>query len=362
MNAFADSFAALNNAYGEPIITGVLRQSPEDFVVEEILGFEPEGEGEHVFLWIEKRGSNTQFVADKIAKFSGVAAKQVSFSGMKDRWAVTRQWFSVQLPGMADPDWALLNDEEITVLKSQRHLRKLRRGVHRGNRFRLTLREVDGDLDALKIRVAEIAKSGVPNYFGEQRFGRGFSNMSSAVRWFEGAFKPRRNQQSLFLSAARSFIFNELLSARVAADNWCQALTGELFMLNGSHSIFASNEPDMHNRMSTADVHATGPMYGKPGSLRVSDQVADLEQQIVERYPVLTQGLLAQGLKAERRSLRLMPENLQVNYLPDQQALVFDFALASGSFATAVLAEMVDYRNVATPATSAITNSGRENR
>ena len=347
MNHFAECFKALNKAYGKPLVTGLLRQSPEDFFVEEILGFEPEGEGEHVFLWVEKRGSNTQFVADKIAELAGVPARQVSFSGMKDRWAVTRQWFSVQLPGIADPDWQQLNDDEITVLKTQRHLKKLRRGVHRGNRFRLTLREVEGDIDALMARAAEIADSGVPNYFGEQRFGRGFSNMSSAVRWFEGAFKPRRNQQGLFLSAARSFVFNEVLSARVAAGTWNRALDGELFMLNGTHSIFASDEPDMPSRMATADVHATGPMYGKAGALSVSDQVAAIEQSIIEHYPVLTEGMIAQGLKSERRSLRLLAENLQVKHLPNERALVFDFALPSGAFATAVLAELVDYQNVA---------------
>lgn len=347
MNHFSESFAALNKAYGKPLATGLLRQSPEDFFVEEILGFEPEGEGEHVFLWIEKRGSNTQFVADKIAKLAGVPARQVSFSGMKDRWALTRQWFSVQLPGMADPDWQQLNDEEVTVLKTQRHLRKLRRGVHRGNRFRLTLREVAGDIDALMLRAAEIADSGVPNYFGEQRFGRGFSNMSSAVRWFEGAFKPRRNQQGLFLSAARSFIFNEVLSTRVAAGNWNRALEGELFMLNGSHSIFSSAEPEMNDRMAAVDVHATGPMYGKAGTLAVTAEVAALEQKIIELYPVLINGMIAQGLKAERRSLRLLPENLRLTYEPDEQTLIIEFALPSGAFATAVLAELVDYHNVA---------------
>ena len=347
MNNFAERFAALNKAYGEPLVSGLLRQSPEDFFVEEVLGFEPEGEGEHVFLWIEKRGSNTQFVADKIAQLAGVPARQVSFSGMKDRWAVTRQWFSVQLPGKADPDWQLLNDDEITVLKTPRHLRKLRRGVHRGNRFRLTIREVDGDIDGLLARAEHIGKHGVPNYFGEQRFGRGFSNLSSAIRWFEGAFKPRRNQQGMFLSAARSLIFNELLSARVGAKNWHAVLPGELFMLDGTHSIFSSDDPEMPSRVASADVHATGPLYGKPGALVVTDNVAALEQSIFEQYPVLTQGLAAHGLKAERRSLRLLPENLTVDYSPSEHTLVFDFSLPSGAFATAVLAELVDYRNVA---------------
>ena len=347
MSSFYERFTALNKVHGKPLVEGVLRQAPEDFYVEEVLGFEPEGEGEHVFLWIEKRGSNTQFVADKIARVAGVPARQVSFSGMKDRWAVTRQWFSVQLPGVEDPDWQQLNDDEITVLKSPRHLRKLRRGVHRANIFRIRIREVEGDIDSFLSRVDEIADKGVPNYFGEQRFGRGFSNMSSAVRWFEGAFKPKRNQQSIFLSAARSFVFNEVLSKRIGDGSWDQPLAGELFMLNGSHSIFASDDEPMAERLASGDVHVTGPMYGKPGAMGVVDDVAALEQQVFDQYPVLTEGMLAQGLKSERRSLRLIPDKLAAEWLQDQQCVELSFELPVGAFATAVLAELVDYRNAA---------------
>lgn len=346
-----DFLSLLNDqchAYPQATLKGVLRSQPEDFFVDEILGFEPEGEGEHVFLYIEKTGANTQFVAEQLADFATLAAKDVSFSGMKDRWAVTRQWFSVHLPGKETPDFSLLNNAEITILKQHRHPRKLRRGVHKANFFRLRLRQLSGDRSYLADRVEAIAKQGVPNYFGEQRFGHGARNLSSAQRWFAGAFKPRRKQQGIFLSAARAFIFNQVLSSRVKDNNWSSYVAGDLIMLEGTHSVFKPEQGEqaaIESRLCEADVHLTGPMVGKIGNLCCDELTAELEHAVIDQYSSLYEGLVKHGLNAERRALRVIPKQLSFRFL-DDDSLELCFELPSGCFATAVMAELVAYQNV----------------
>ncbi|ARN72748.1 tRNA pseudouridine(13) synthase TruD [Oceanicoccus sagamiensis] len=331
-------------AYSEqPSLTGVLRRQPEDFIVEEILGFEPEGEGEHVFLWIEKTGLNTQQVADRIARLAKLPARQISYSGMKDRNAVTRQWFSVHLPGNKELDWQQLADTQVKVLKAVRHLRKLRRGVHKANRFSLRVTELEGDTTGLEQTLDNIAQQGVPNYFGEQRFGFDGANLIKAQQLFAGSFKAKRHQRGIYLSAARAYLFNQLLARRVSAQNWNSLLGGELLMLAGSHSVFLQHdEEDLEQRLSTADIHLTGPMYGKASSLGCEGEVAELERSILSAYPELLDGLEQEGLKAERRSLRSVAQN--ISWHIDKQQIELSFSLDSGCFATAVVRELVNYK------------------
>ncbi len=340
------SLSPLAYAFGEPVASGILRQQAEDFNVEEVLGFEPEGEGEHVFLWIEKTGLNTQQLAEQLAKFAKVPVRQVSYSGMKDRHAVTRQWFSVHLPGNKTLEWESLNSPAIKVLKHSRHLRKLRRGAHRANRFVITIKELAGDVDNVLARLETIATRGVPNYFGEQRFGHGGRNLQQAQRWFNGEFKPKRHQQGLYLSAARSYLFNQLLTQRVVDKNWDQLLPGELAMLDGSHSIFScatetSGEGDLAERLLSGDIHPTGPMAGKAGNLSCSAEVLQLESAVLQTYPALCEGLEKAGLSAQRRALRMIPSDLQ--WQLQANSLEIAFSLPSGCFATAVVRELVNY-------------------
>ena len=347
------TLSPLPYAFGEPPITAVLRQSPADFCVEEILGFEPAGEGEHVFLWIEKIGLNTQQVADQLARLAKIPARLVSYSGMKDRHAVTRQWFSVHMPGNSSVDWELLNTHQLKVLRVSRHLRKLRRGVHKGNHFVITLTELQADISVSPLAVIEhraalLASQGVPNYFGEQRFGFDGSNLLRAQQLFAGAFKPKRHQRGIYISAARSYIFNQVLAERVANNSWNHLLGGELLMLDGSHSVFAQDveqehpEPELVQRLLEGDIHLTGPLYGKPASLNCSGMVAALELAVVSSLTEFRQGLDAEGLKAERRALRVIPQD--IHWQLQEHKLLVSFSLPSGSFATAVLRELVNYR------------------
>ena len=199
-----------------PASSGRIRSSPDDFVVEEVLGFAPTGEGEHLYLYLEKRGLNTQEVAQYIARQLMIHPKNISYSGLKDRQALTRQWFSVHTQRGFDP--AVLDSEQVRVLESGRHRAKLKRGSHRSNRFRIVVRDLEAaeDFDA---QVERVQAQGVPNYFGEQRFGRQGANVDRARDMFDGQLEPRRHERGLYLSAARAFLFNEILSRRVAEGN-----------------------------------------------------------------------------------------------------------------------------------------------
>ncbi len=326
-------------AHDGPPLRGVLRAVPEDFEVDEELGFEPDGAGEHVFVRIEKREANTEWVAQRLAQLAGVAPMNVGFSGLKDRHALTRQTFSVQLPGRADPEWQAMDIEGVRVLSAQRHSRKLKRGVHQGNRFTICLRNVEGDRDAAERVLARVREDGVPNYFGAQRFGRDGENLRSAQALFAGA-RLGRSQRGFALSAARSHLFNAVLDRRVAAGNWNQALEGEVWMLAGTHSIFGPQPLDdtLRERLAAFDIDPTGPLWGR-GDLRSTLEVAQIEQGVAATEPQLVAGLVAEDLRQERRSLRLRASDFQHEWVSDD-GLRLSFGLPSGAFATSVIREI----------------------
>ena len=209
---------ALRGAFGAPVLAARIRAQAEDFRVEELDGFEASGEGEHLLLTIEKCGMNTAFVAREIAHWAGVAEHAVGYAGLKDRHAVTRQRFSVQLPGREAPDVASLERDGLRVLAQERHRRKLPRGALAGNRFELVLRDVAGDRAAIEERLAQVAAHGVPNAFGEQRFGHGGGNVNKALSMFAGR-RVGREQRSLLLSAARSVLFSSLCACSGSGSN-----------------------------------------------------------------------------------------------------------------------------------------------
>jgi tRNA pseudouridine13 synthase len=333
---------ALAYAFGKPTATGRLRKVPEDFCVTEIPLLEPEGEGEHVWLWIRKSTENTQWVAEQLARFAAVHPREVSYAGMKDRQAVTEQWFSVQLPGRDAPDWEALNSDTLTVLRHARHSRKLRRGALKGNHFRLRVRDIKGDDTDLENRLTVIAREGVPNYFGEQRFGRDGSNLHNAQRLFANPrLRFSRNKRSLTLSAARSFLFNQVLSQRVSASTWNAPLVGDAMQLDGSHSFFMAEtlDAELMARVHQQDVHPTGPLHGR-GENPAGGACRELEQSVLARYADWCEGLEAAGLKQDRRALRLKVQDL--GWDRDSSGdLLLEFSLPAGAYATCVLRELL---------------------
>ncbi len=334
---------ALPYAHGRPPIQGRLRVAPEDFQVREELGFALDGAGEHVWLWVRKRGANTEWVARRLAERAGVPSGAVSYAGMKDRHAVTEQWFSVHLPGKADPDWNADSHPDFTVLNAIRHSRKLRRGALSGNVFCVTVHDLHGDLAELTTRLECIIAMGVPHYFGEQRFGREAGNLERAEALLSGREKVRdRHQRGLYLSAARSALFNAVLARRVVEDSWHSALPGEALMLAGSHSFFTAEVVDemIRQRVAAFDVHPSGPLWGA-GELRSSGAVRELEEAVAGMFPIFRDGLAAAGLEQERRALRLIVEEATLEY-PEARTAVLNFRLPAGAYATTVLRELIE--------------------
>ena len=328
-------------AYGAPVLTARMRSVAEDFQVDELPAFEASGEGEHLLLDIRKRGANTVAVAKQLAQWAGVQEMAVSYAGQKDRHAVTTQRFSVHLPKRVAPDLAALESDEVHVLASTWHNRKLQRGALAGNRFKLVLRQVQGEQAAISERLQLVAARGLPNWFGEQRFGRDGGNVPAALQMFAGR-RVRKDQRSMLLSAARSALFNRVLAARVAQGNWDTALDGEVWMLDGSRSVFGPEPMSeaLAERLARFDIHPSAPLWGA-GELRSSGAALALEQAALadEQALALRAGLEQAGLKQERRALRLRPALMQHAWLADD-VLELSFALPPGCYATAVLHEL----------------------
>ncbi len=343
-------FSALPRAHGEPLICCRIRAQPADFVVDEILAFGPDGDGEHRLLKIRKTNANTDWVARRLARLGGVPHKAVGYAGLKDRNAVTTQWFSVHLGNRSEPDWASLAPDGIEVLEVHAHQRKLRRGLLAGNAFDLVLRDVSGDTEALAARVDAIAQLGVPNYFGPQRFGRDDGNLHRAAAMFGGdptahSRGPDRHLLGLYLSAARSQLFNEVVAVRVERGDWRNALPGERLQLRGSHSHFLAETIDVriHERVASGDAQPTGPLFGA-GAPLTAGEVAALEAAAAAGFTHWQRGLADAGLKQERRPLALYPEALRLYWqAPDQVRLTF--SLPAGSYATALLRELADWES-----------------
>lgn len=330
-------------ADGRPGVTARFRRHVEDFVVEERLGWEPGGGGEHLYLLIRKRGISTAEAVKRVAACAGVPLRQVSHSGLKDRQGICTQWLSIQLPGREDPDLSPLEGDELTVLRQIRNARRLRVGSHAGNHFRLVLRDVLDPDGQWGHRLERVRREGVPNYFGEQRFGR--DNPSQVAAWFRGDFRPRgRTQRGLLLSTARALLFNRLLSHRVAEDNWNRRLTGDVMMLEGSNSHFSSageGAERLDERLASGDIHPTGPLWGR-GTLPTEAAARQLEQSLREDSPLLCRGLEERGLAMQRRSLRLPVTNLACER-DGESTIVLRFTLPTGAYATSVLRELCDY-------------------
>ena len=335
--------SAQPRAHGAAVLSAKIRAMPEDFVVEEIDGFAASGSGEHLLLTIEKRGMNTAFAAKQIAAWAGIAEMGVGYAGLKDRHAVTRQRFSVHLPRRVAPDPAALEEEGLHVLASEWHAKKLPRGALAGNRFVLTLRDVQGKQADIDARLQRIVARGVPNYFGEQRFGRDGDNLGNALAMFRGR-RVGREQRGYLLSAARSALFNRVLARRAGDGSWEQGLDGEVWMLHGNRSVFGP-EPWtelLAARVAAFDIHPTAPLWGR-GDLRTTGNARQLEQSALEDEEslALRAGLEAAGLKQERRATRLRPLDMAWQW-KSASIVELRFALPPGTYATAVLAEIGD--------------------
>jgi tRNA pseudouridine13 synthase len=330
------------SAIGASLFDATIRSVPSDFVVTEKCDIEFSGEGEHDFLWIEKISTNTHWVAECLAKHGNVPLRDVGYGGLKDRHAITRQWFSVRRLGTVD--WQEFSEDGVEILEQQRHRRKLRRGAHSSNAFKIALRSENlADCeDEINERLTIIKTDGVPNYFGEQRFGRGGSNIELCKSMFAGR-RLSRSKRGIALSAARSLIFNAILEQRITQGSWNNILPGELANLDGSGSVFAVEDVDdeLIRRCNEYDIHPTGSLWGD-GSPQSTGEVAALETAVADAYSELTAGLIAARMDPASRALRLRVSELSWYF--DQDALWLEFELTKGGYATAVLREIATTR------------------
>ena len=325
-------------AHGAPLFPASIRNQPTDFQVTEHLGFDLSDSGEHDYLWVEKEAANTDWVARQLARHAGVRGSDIGYAGMKDRHAVTRQWFSV--PRRGDTDWRAFVVAGVTVLDIRRHHRKLRRGAHDANTFRIALRaaEVGALRPHVEDRLARVAARGVPNYFGPQRFGREGGNLELARRLFAGA-RLKRDKRSIAISAARSFLFNEILSVRVVDGSWERILPGERVNLDGSGSVFQADLVDetIERRAAEMDIHATATLWGLRSEISPG-AIEKLEREATDANADLRAGLERLGAKAGHRALRLRVADLSWDF--EEDALWLEFRLPAGGFATSVLREV----------------------
>ena len=307
------------NAYPASGASATLKRLNADFIVTELPLQPPCGEGEHIWLDVEKNGANTAFVAQQLADAAGVPERDVGYAGLKDRHAITRQWFSIHLPKGDTPDLTRLQHPEFKVLGQSRHLKKLRAGDLQGNRFRIVLRDVTGDRDAIERNLQAVASHGVPNYFGAQRFGHDGGNVEQGRAMLAREVRVRNpKKKGIYLSAVRSFVFNEVLALRIRQGLWGQTLPGDV--------------PDEAGR-------PTGPLWGR-GRVSSSDQAQALENGVAERHATLCDGMEHAGLDQARRALVVCPADMAWDWpLADQ--LVLTFALPAGAYATSVLNEIL---------------------
>ncbi len=336
--------ASLPRAHGWPRSPGVLRAEPEDFRVDELLAFEPSDDGDHWLLRVEKIGCNTQWAARTLARHAGVPLQRIGYAGLKDRHALARQWFSVQCPRLP-VDWAAFDGGEVRIREVRRNRRKLQRGALRGNRFEIRARGVRVEGERWEEQFAHLARRGVPNYFTEQRFGIAGGNLAHAHELFTGAAeRVSRYERGLYLSAARSQLFNEVLADRVRSGDWDRCLPGDRCMLDGTRSSFAAVDVDeaLGERCDRGDIHPSGPLWGK-GETLSSGSVAERERMVLADFAVWQHGLAANGLKQERRALRVIPRDLWWEHAPASD-LRLGFFLPAGSYATSVLREVIEQR------------------
>jgi tRNA pseudouridine13 synthase len=335
-----EELATLPCAHGGPAGRAQLRAAPEDFFVQEWLGWEADGAGDHLLLKVRKRGANTLWVARQLARLAKLDPRDVGFAGLKDRDAVAEQSFTVPARSAIGESWVGVAGEGFEVVACARHRRKLKRGALKGNDFTIALRGFGGDPHILEQRLQAIAVAGVPNYFGPQRFGRDAGNLRAALVWFsEGVPPADRWQRGFALSAARAAIFNAVVARRVSDGTWNKLLPGEIVNLDGSGSVFAAEVIDaaLEQRCAQLDIHPTGPMWGGRDSAR---PVPALEAEVVARHYVLAQGLSNAGLESERRALRIRVDHLV--WQIEGEVVQLRFRLSRGAFATAVLHELLE--------------------
>ncbi|MCC5791100.1 MAG: tRNA pseudouridine(13) synthase TruD [Legionellaceae bacterium] len=329
-------------AHGRPESTGILKLTPEDFIVEEIPLFLPCGEGEHLFLWIEKRHETTEQVVKSLVDMSGLPPRAISYAGLKDKQALTRQWFSLHAPGQDFPDSPTWAGENWRVLSHGRHQKKLKTGNLRGNHFELNLHEVSNPQE-VEQKLQQVQAHGVPNYFTAQRFGHQGENLRQATRMLlEGKKVKNRFLSGIYLSAIRSYLFNKIVSERLNKGQWNHVIPGDVLQLSGSKSHFIAEDSfsELERRLRERDINPCAILWGKGKQMAQHDALR-LQSDSLEPFMDYLNALERMKVERAYRATVLWPEHLRWSW-PEKNRLHLAFSLPAGSYATALVRELID--------------------
>ncbi|MGQ0633754.1 MAG: tRNA pseudouridine(13) synthase TruD [Planctomycetaceae bacterium] len=328
-----------------PGIGGQCKVRAEDFVVDEVPMYLPAEQGDHVFLRIEKRELSAEQLTSHVARCLKIAHQDVGMAGMKDRQAVTRQWISV--PARCEPLLPQLQHDLFRVLEAHRHTNKLRTGHLRGNRFSILIRNAVADAPARAERIAgQLRARGVPNYFGDQRFGRDRETLTLGESLLRGEKAPhtiprarRKFLLRLALSAVQSHLFNQALGARLRDRKLHTVLPGDVMQVVASGGPFVVEDAAREQvRFDARETVIAGPIFGPRMKQPAGDVAAreaallaecGLSLEMFERFANLTPGT--------RRSYLVWLDNLR--FANEPEGLRLEFTLPSGSYATVVLRE-----------------------
>ncbi len=324
-----------------PRVGGRIGDALEDFRVDEIPAYRPSGSGEHWYVHVEKRGMTTPDLVRAIARAAGVTERDIGYAGLKDRHGVTTQWLSLPARAPAPESWEL--PKEARVLDVSRHGNKLRTGHLLGNRFRIVLVEVpEGGEHRAKAVVERLSERGLPNAFGNQRFGRDGDNLGRALAWLEGGGRTRLSAflYKLYPSVVQAEVFNRYLVLR-GAEGLDRTLRGDVVRLEGSHATFVVEDAERETtRLLARDIHLTGPIPG-PKMRKAAGRALELEQQVLAELGVTEAMLEALGRSAPgaRRDLVVPIRDLVLTPL-DPARLALEFSLPAGSYATVLIREL----------------------
>lgn len=329
----------LNYLLGRPQQAGRLKAEFADFIVREELGYPLAGEGEFIAVKIRKTNANTLFVGEQLTKFMGISAKNMSYAGLKDRHAVTEQWFCLHLAGKATPDFSQFECQGVEILEVTRHNRKIRVGSLAGNHFELLLRDVS-ESEEIKQRLNQLQAVGFPNYFTEQRFGREGHNLTQALRWANGEINVKdRKKRSFYLSAARSEVFNSVVSQRIADRLTQTVFADDYVQLAGSNSFFLVEENEVdetQQRLNSGDVLLTAPLISEKS---LDLHAGEMEKAIIEHHAALVELMKKERMSNARRAMFCKPQNFSWEF--ESEGLRLKFFLDSGSYATALVRELI---------------------
>lgn len=321
---------------------GTLSNDPADFVVEELLPYAANGSGEHVFVHIEKINLTTPEAASRVSK--ALKLGEASWAGMKDRAAIARQWLSFALPITA-PLPEKIELEGVRVLEMIRHQHKLRRGHIRANRFAITIR--NGDAARASAALDLIRRTGVPNTFGPQRFGRDGDNADRAALFIRGDARPPRDRRlrDLLVSALQSAIFNRVLAQRIERGWFATALLGDVMQKHDTGGLFDVADPSAEQpRVDRLEISPTAILPGKKAR-QGSGAMRELEAEAMKSSGVSDEDL-ARFADGTRRTLRYpLDADAKITALTqdaiDANGYRLEVTLPSGAYATVLLDELV---------------------